>query len=439
MEETVKQQTEQEPAGAEPIRLPKNVRQIGAIEKESVIYIEDYVMTYLRQMIKKEGLVFGAAALYGRTVFKGKEKYVFVSGAVFAEDKPAEKSGSQDILENGPTKYMVREFREKKEKYFADMDPVGIAILHNENKRIPDAWMTKGKMLPYLGRGAVLMTMDADECEPELSFYLEDGVETQSGYYIYYERNEVMQSFLVEWHEGEQLPMDREKEDFAAGSCRMVMNERKEKRIQEKEDSYVSASGLIMLVAACIIGIVIVNQHNERQSVATVSANQETAMAEDVAGYEVEVISENELFGTISVSEANVAATDANVVDANSGDIDAGEGSATDVNLDGADEAVATDEVAATTEAVAADNGETAEVTEVQPEVSEVAEAEPVISDAGSMENLGMMEYTIEPGDTLETICRRYYGDITRVEEICELNNIDNKDTILYGQTIILP
>ena len=78
-------------------------------------------------------------------------------------------------------------------------------------------------------------------------------------------------------------------------------------------------------------------------------------------------------------------------------------------------------------------------MTEVQPEVSEVAEAEPVISDAGSMENLGMMEYTIEPGDTLETICRRYYGDITRVEEICELNNIDNKDTILYGQTIILP
>lgn len=422
MEETVRQQTAQETTGAEAIRLPKNVRQIGAIEKESVIYVEDYVMTYLRQMIKKEGLVFGAAALYGRTVFKGKEKYVFVSGAVFAEDKPAEKSGSQDILENGPTKYMTREFQSKKETYFSEMDPVGIAILHNENKRIPDAWMTKGKMLPYLGRGAVLMTMDTDEGEPELSFYLEDGVLPQSGYYIYYERNEVMQSFLVEWHEGEQLPMDKEKEDFAAGSCRMVMNERKEKRAQEKEDSYVSASGLIMLVAACIIGIVIVNQHNERQSVAAVSANQETALAEDVAGYEVEVISENELFGTISVSEANAGTTSANVADVNSGEAVAG-----DANLDGADETVATA------------NGETAEMTETQPEVSGIAEAEPVISDAGSMENLGMMEYTIEPGDTLETICRRYYGDITRVEEICELNNIDNKDTILYGQTIILP
>ena len=126
MEENAKQQEV-------TLKLPKNVKQVGAIDKNSIIYVEDYVMTYLKQMIKKDGLQFGVAALYGRTVFQGKEKYVFVSGAVFAEDKPGEKKSSQDIVENGPTKYMLSQFEEKKETYFSELTPVGIAILHNEN------------------------------------------------------------------------------------------------------------------------------------------------------------------------------------------------------------------------------------------------------------------------------------------------------------------
>lgn len=47
--------------------------------------------------------------------------------------------------------------------------------------------------------------------------------------------------------------------------------------------------------------------------------------------------------------------------------------------------------------------------------------------------------YQIEKGDTLYKISQKLYGDITRVEEICELNQISDPDNIKYGQKILLP
>ncbi len=47
--------------------------------------------------------------------------------------------------------------------------------------------------------------------------------------------------------------------------------------------------------------------------------------------------------------------------------------------------------------------------------------------------------YEVEKGDTLYTISRKIYGDTTYVQEICELNQITDPDKIRYGQKIVLP
>ena len=47
--------------------------------------------------------------------------------------------------------------------------------------------------------------------------------------------------------------------------------------------------------------------------------------------------------------------------------------------------------------------------------------------------------YEIEKGDTLYTISKKIYGDVTYVQKICELNQITNPDNIRYGQKIVLP
>ena len=47
--------------------------------------------------------------------------------------------------------------------------------------------------------------------------------------------------------------------------------------------------------------------------------------------------------------------------------------------------------------------------------------------------------YEVEQGDTLYTISQKIYGDTSRVEKICELNEISDPDRIRSGQKIILP
>ncbi len=47
--------------------------------------------------------------------------------------------------------------------------------------------------------------------------------------------------------------------------------------------------------------------------------------------------------------------------------------------------------------------------------------------------------YEIEKGDTLCNICIKLYGDASKVKEICEINKIEDPDNIKYGQKIILP
>lgn len=47
--------------------------------------------------------------------------------------------------------------------------------------------------------------------------------------------------------------------------------------------------------------------------------------------------------------------------------------------------------------------------------------------------------YKIEKGDTLYKISIKIYGDTGKVKEICELNKIKDPDNIKYGQKILLP
>lgn len=47
--------------------------------------------------------------------------------------------------------------------------------------------------------------------------------------------------------------------------------------------------------------------------------------------------------------------------------------------------------------------------------------------------------YEIKEGDTLYQISQKVYGDFSRVNQICEMNNIANPDDIYFGQKILLP
>lgn len=430
------------------IKLPKNVRQIGTIDKKSVIYIEDYVVTYLEQMARKEKLQFGAAALYGKTVFQKDEKYVFISAAVFEEDKPALQNGPGDVIEHGPTENMRTAFYENEEKYFSELSPVGVAVIHKDSVRIPDAWIRKSKMGGLLGRGAVLIDLNTEGDGAEYFFYNEESIVLQPGHYIYYERNDLMQSFLVEWHENAQTGLSEEPLDYVAGTCRMVMEDKKEDKIQEKSINWVSASGLIGLIAVSAIGIIVMNHYNMTDGRLTGGNNNPAAQTQTSSTSQDQLTSQTvfsdqdpadgQSYPTSNLS-VHVEGDPGDGTDASGRDTVAdAEGPGTDLkdNPAGQDGQTGTGTGDGRT-----DNPVTEEPTPGEPAGPD-GQGNP---DAGTETSGGAVtqhtpvEYVIEKGDTLCEISRRYYGTIGKVPMICEYNQIEDQDSIFYGQTIVLP
>ena len=59
--------------------------------------------------------------------------------------------------------------------------------------------------------------------------------------------------------------------------------------------------------------------------------------------------------------------------------------------------------------------------------------------DYDAAEANGYRIYEIGEGETLYGICWKEYGDLSRLEEICRLNALEDVDHILAGQRLILP
>ena len=47
--------------------------------------------------------------------------------------------------------------------------------------------------------------------------------------------------------------------------------------------------------------------------------------------------------------------------------------------------------------------------------------------------------YTVQAGDTLESICLKIYQDKSKVAALCQANGIENGNQIQAGQKLILP
>lgn len=51
----------------------------------------------------------------------------------------------------------------------------------------------------------------------------------------------------------------------------------------------------------------------------------------------------------------------------------------------------------------------------------------------------GNQTYTVQPGDTLSKISKRFYGDANKYPKIAKANNLENPDQIKTGQQLLIP
>lgn len=89
------------------------------------------------------------------------------------------------------------------------------------------------------------------------------------------------------------------------------------------------------------------------------------------------------------------------------------------------DTATASDTAAAPPETASAES-------EPEPEAKTTRQPEPANPDSQE-------KYTVQKGDSLARIARRFYGNASYVSKICDLNGIEDPDRITPGQNILLP
>lgn len=236
------------------ITLPKNIRQIGTPEGHCRIYIEDYVMTYLKQLANPNSTYARGAILVGEHVHGEQGDVLFISGALAAQN--LELDLEESTFDGETWTYIYQEVK----VYFPDLEVVGWFLSRLGFSTEVNDMIVRLHMDNFAGQNKVLYIMDS--LEGEDAFYMTegDGLRRQKGYYIYYARNEAMQNFMIESRRDmeEEQPSDVEKKDEAVlRNYKKIMEERARNAKIERANRRLSVvcSGLTVAVLALAIAV----------------------------------------------------------------------------------------------------------------------------------------------------------------------------------------
>lgn len=410
------------------MELPKNITQIGEADKHCRIYVEDYVVSYIKQMNGMAQNKDIAIALYGRKTEEDGVTYLFAYGSAklnFLQKPVRHLSQAQE-----------QEIEKLRKKYFSEMSFLGYQILNGE--------MVEGFQI----------------CEQEICRYV-------AGYAQFYEKNDSMLAYMLEnrGEEAEPEKVDQEKYE--------VVKKRQEERRQRQESGYASRAGHTentsveyrratatrrkepdniipmptvglrrmkmaatgVFVLLCVMALALMRQESTGESLGETARQAMSNLMEQKLPDAVEeqsqistLVAEDKLEDALRQENAaagNTTGTAAETVMPEGTENASMDGTSADSNV-----AKNTTDVTEATE-----QNTTQETTQDVTQTAEPAVAETPTVEAVSQPT----HYTIRRGDTLIGISLRNYGSNSKVPEICSLNGITDPDDIKIGQEILLP
>ena len=398
------------------MELPKNITQIGEADKHCRVYVEDYVVSYIKQMNGMAQNKDIAIALYGRRTTENGVAYLFAYGSAklnFLQKPVRHLSQAQE-----------QEIEKLRKKYFPEMTFLGYQILNGE--------MVEGFRI----------------CEQEICRYV-------AGYAQFYEKNDSMLAYMLENREEEAEPEKLDQEKYEA------VKKRQEERRQRQESGHASravghtentsveyrraaatrrkepdniipmptvglrrmkmaATGVFVLL--CVMALALMRQENTGESLEETARQAMSSLMEQKLPDAVE--EQNQVSTLVAEDKLEAALRQEN--------------NAVAENTTATVETTVPETVV--TETAVEDTTEVTEEPqpEVTPEPTPEVTAEPEASQ--TQETVAQpTAYTIKKGDTLIGISLHNYGSNTKVSEICALNGITDPDDIKIGQEILLP
>ena len=441
-------------------KLPKNIRQIGERDLNVKLYVEDYVNTYLKRLYPTGGQDLRVGLLVGEIRTQEGMPYLFVDGALEMED--VVRDGSKvDFTEEAWDRayHAIEEMFPKRTVLGWFLCSVPDRVLSPLNY-----WKQHGKYFPeknqlmYLSCG-----LDGEE-----SVYVasEDGFYKLRGYCIYYERNQMMQDYMVSRRDVRRVESGTKETIIRDFRQKMEDNKEDARRRRSTLGSLQTACGVLsVLVLAC--GVAMFNNYHRIKEMESVIAS---ALPEDMEkkwsgflGKEEETKEQGELLfeevaGEVyptkpnSVIEPESMPSGGNTVMAGSlGEegnliIDSGmqvpesqdalmagaegsgleSGQAQEIYEDGV-QSQETYEVQETT----GENPIEESVKTSQGEVTSAAQPVQVPSDA--------TVHVVKDGETLYGICIEYYHSVNNLPQICQWNQLGDENRLSVGQELYLP
>ncbi|MCI7657319.1 LysM peptidoglycan-binding domain-containing protein [Anaerotignum sp.] len=383
-----------------PFAFPTKVKQMGAVDHRRKIYVEDYVYTYLYQYGKSRGCTEKVAALVGRQIEIDGEEILMICGAI---------QGRDATEENGTLTFSAATWEyvgSQMDKYFQGMTLVGWvhcqpgfgAFLMSKDEAFHKLYFQE----PW----QVLFVVDPVDKLDTFYIYNEeaDVLQQAKGYFVYYEKNEEMQEYMLDHsvvkpkeakntEEGEEIegtvqekaekevaaqegprrrrrPTPEERIDAAQEIRRVLQRRAKEaEAAQRSKYTMLTSVSCILCVICLCLGYGLFSNLNRLEELET-----KMAMVQD----SYTVLAEN-------VEDVKVQAAFA-------------------------------PRMAAV----------------VEKETEETEQQEEIQKTEGRI-------HVVEAGETLGSISEKYYGDGSGVEKIMKANGLDDPNRIVCGQELLIP
>lgn len=376
------------------LRLPKNIRQIGTPDGHRRIYMEDYVVTYLNYIARPGSTQARGAILLGESKKSDLGDVIFISGAVDAQNIEF------DMDESEFTQEAWSEIYDQIKQYFPGLSVVGWFLSRMGFSTAINDKIEKMHVENFPGKDKVLFITDSLESEDAFYMYEHGQLVKQRGYYIYYEKNEAMQNYIMKQKGDaplEQSEIQRKDEEIVR------QFRRKNKDLPENKDTgvgfvYIASSFVVLALLA--MGITIVSNYDKMKEM-EVSINRLEVTADTTVDPDyVEAMATTEI-GTATNNDAEVIA--------DTTEMDSSETGQTDSET--------------TTESI------------TEMETTQSVTTESILPASADQEQY----YIIQEGDSLSSIAFTRYGDADLAGKIAEVNDIGVDDNIFVGQKILLP
>lgn len=407
-------------------KLPKNIRQVGERDQVVKLYIEDYVNTYLKRLYPAGGQDLRVGLLLGEIRTEEGIPFLFIDGALEMEQVTREGEKVEFTEEAWKKAYQVME------QMFPHRSVQGWFLCGAPGCTLSplDYWKQHGQY--FSGKNQLMYLNSGLEGEEAIYTASEDGFYKLRGYSIYYERNQMMQDYMVSRKDARRVE---------SGTRDMVIQDFRDRMEERKQSVGHARSAIGLLGGTCSVlavlvlagGLVMFGNYRKMKDMEAVIAS---VMPSDVKTGGLRSFAGQDEDGDLEVESVpgEVYPTLADIV------IDQGTGN--DVNTAGNDAAgmeTGADAAGNTNAGTSASGAQNASGTSTPHGGNAGASADAAPAAAVVQIPSDAVKYVVQEGETLYGICMERYHSMAQIPQICAWNGLADENHISVGQELYLP